>query len=450
MISVFCCSVDVVYADFVQPCSNSCVPGTYCDNGTCKTCDAGYYCTGGSAGKAGCFGNHISGPGQSSCDVCYGATQYANEEHTFCVSCDTGNYVHDAYGLCSHCPSNKFANETHTQCLACNGVSQYEQGGVCYTCSGATPYVNETHDGCFACDTGPYIGDGGECTKCADGLYANVTHTECVECNGSVEVPDIAAGVCYTCGIGKYIDADGACQLCPAGFKCSGDGTKTQCAGATISASPGASVCTVCDAENDEYANEEHTECVLCTNTAIQYVDNFVCITCGAGTYKDGNKCKTCPVGYKCIGNGQKTACVGNEIAAQSGAVSCESCGQLHANEDHTQCIKCNNGKCVNNNNKCVKCTAGRYCPDEGDSLQCSNAPKCPKGSYSSTGQNKCTLCPFGYTTNTIGLALGENDIWSNICVPEEITLGFEGGVNITLPSCLIPGKINKKILKTN
>ena len=296
-----------------------------------------------------------------------------------------------------------------------------------------------------ACDINSLV-NGTSCVPCTgDTPFANSSQTECISCDQPDQYVD-SMGQCKTCPAGNYILDGRTCEVCPAGYYCT-NGIKTEC-GAFLVSSGGKCFCTRCP--NNKYPNVGHTQCIECDISTGHYLENGECKLCGTGNYIENNNCIICPAGYYCDGS-TKVLCDNGKISSR-GASGCVSCPEAkpYANADRTKCMVCGKGYCINEN-ECVLCPAGYSCPlnSSGSVHNCADVPKCPKGAYSAAGQDSCTLCGDGYTTESVGTVLDNNAALSDICKPIKIKLKF-GNDDIELPSCLTPGKINSSVVKNN
>ena len=125
---------------------NSCKTSYYLSNNSCKLCEAGYYCTGGS-NRATCSSK------TTNCSAC-------NASNGSCTSCKDSRYIYSATE-CKTCAS-KTGN-----CTSCNGIN-----GTCTACATGYQLNNQK---CDDCSYGYYKKDN-VCKKCSEAI------SKCVSC----------------------------------------------------------------------------------------------------------------------------------------------------------------------------------------------------------------------------------------------------------------------------
>ena len=286
LIGTICVWPDFVGAGTVVPCS--CPDGQYCNgDGNCQICSEGHFCI--NNNEYACDTNTIAPDvGSSRCIACpwllSEAYIYANETHTVCLACDSGNFVVDSGGyVCKKCTGSlPYANETHSDCVACDTGAVYHEDDVCKECPDGE-YPNEDRTGCMICDRGNFVHtEDGICKECSGATpYANAGHTQCVDCDSEF----VNDGVCTQCGSGKYKSGE-ECVDCDAGYYCRGDGSKKNCPKGAFSAA-GQSECALCP---DGYTTESET-----TGYTIGENISEICNTRVKAKLKIGNDAKSLP-----------------------------------------------------------------------------------------------------------------------------------------------------------
>ena len=297
---------------------------------------------------------------------------------------------------------------------------------------------------------------------------------------------------------GYYCDGQ-VRRACPAGAMCV-NGEISRCsAGQCAANADGVCVentgvqCVNCSG-NTPYSNSLKTNCVSCS---------------GAGVYVDGSLCKDCPnipynqdfyeaailegqTGIASCGLKLKStitgACIGKVISVDwvydsenqvwnlsnldvdigdfdyvaipenaEDALVCGACEDGTINENHelgiNACIACPAGYCSGADGQCQLCAMGHYCPldSDGTIYSCdvvSTEYMCPKGTFSATGQSKCTSCAAGYTTYNDGTTYNpDTDILNNICKKIQIKLKFGENDSVAFPNNLKSGKVNNSVI---
>jgi len=328
-----------------------CPPGYYCDTQglleiSQKTCQAGYYCSG-------------------------GAKTAAPTDGTTGNACPVGRYCPEGTNRWLACADGTTTTSTAaTQCQKCP---------VGYTCSYASPYTlcATGNKACVEgtgyeplCSAGTYR-SGGACVNCPAGLF-------CVDGRSVAAPGDCSHGQCCTAG---FICTGGSPSPkpsgvgggpCTAGYYCPEGATNTKtCPQDTFIFTGGArqvSDCTGC------------TEGFICTTGSplpIPCSKGHYCPTgitgmlpCPNGTYSVTEKnaivhmCLACPEGYKCISE-----------------------DPLHGVTDYIG----------------HECPMGEYCPE-----RTREAIKCPPGTYGDERGGKnieaCKTCPPGYFCDDYGI----------------------------------------------
>lgn len=397
-----------------------CDEGTYANDGhtACEICEAGYACTNGM--KTQCTGNQYSNTeGASQCTECTGNGKAVVKNNGLNVGCDV-------------CPPGTYANDDHSQCIVCPAG---------YACSNGFKNDDLCPPGtCAANANGICVSSGGvQCKTCSEinssKPYSVSTRTQCVECNEAE----------------KYYDEDYECQNCPnveynhtlyTRVRIDGQSGKAMCGiKLNTSSSNTPSLCSV------ESLVQWHI-----VNDAWKLVEEFSVKadmthyvkdpspTSPDGSDADADWCGTCPDGKF------------NIYANRTG---------------ESACVACPVGYCTSGNS-CLKCRAGYYCPGtNGVANSCSGGTvvvdgerygieqteeeeyKCKKGSFSASGQSRCTNCASGYTTNIEGKPYyPDNDDLNEICQKIKIRLMFNNNQWKELPDIFKNVKMNASVLQ--
>ena len=344
--------------------------------GTCKDCDAGYYCPDKQHRYRCGDGTYTSATGQTSCQPCNGTVKHpANNS-----SLNTG---------CSTVPDNP-GNTTYTVTYECGEGSGTPPTDSNPYASGASVTL-KSKGNCTAPSAKPNFG-GWNCGNNISGQAGDtITMPEAdVTCTAQW-----TAGSGVTCPAGKYMPVGGTlladCVRCPKGNYCLGNNDHTECTGDTyinVMGSTSASDCHSCP--SGEHAVDNHTGC------------SSNVVHCVAGKYLGAdNQCVDCEEGYVCPGgyfepgsiiNGLRLPtdyCNSNQVV-NIAQTDCETCtGGAAPNSTQTQCVAgnadCGLGEYVDDDGACQTCPTGRFCPGNG------NYYTCPFGSPTS---NKAS-CSF-------------------------------------------------------
>lgn len=393
-----------------------CVDGTYANDGhtACETCEAGYACTNGVRNP--CTGNEYSNQqGASQCTECTGNGEAVVKNGTLNVGCQV-------------CPPGKYANADHTQCINCPAGHACSNGVDNGLCPSGTCSAYQGHSGGYHCvDVG-----GAECKTCSEinssKPYSIPARTECVKCDNPVD----------------YYE-NGECQNCPNVPYNASLYTRVR-----IGEQSGMAMCGIkliagnCDisSENDVSVKWHIVNNVwklmdeISVKADMRHYVKDPSPTSPDGSDADADWCGECP-------NGKF-----NIYTNRTG---------------ESACVACPVGYCTSNNS-CLQCKAGYYCPGtDNHANSCERIVGdygiektnfiCPKGSFSASGQSRCTNCATGYTTQTDGTSYNpenDNDL-NQICQKIKIKLNF-GGVYIRFPDrdsdIFKNGRMNASVLQ--
>ncbi len=151
-----------------------CPSGQYL-NGTCQTCEAGYYCPGDNIRYVCDAGYYQAATGATSCDTCLPNTYTANDNnpHTSCDACEQGTYsgpgASECYSLCGDGnldPEEECDDGNNVDGDGCSSTCQIEVGPAPYCGDGDLDPGEECDDsnaedgdGCSALCVIEYCGD---------------------------------------------------------------------------------------------------------------------------------------------------------------------------------------------------------------------------------------------------------------------------------------------------
>ncbi|ESP03827.1 hypothetical protein LOTGIDRAFT_230171 [Lottia gigantea] len=349
-------------------CENYCVSGEEKNaNGTCDTCQRGYY----KDNKEGLFGE---------CNLCpiefitlgTGAKQASDCN---VKNCSAGSKLES--NQCIDCPVGFYQEEKwQTTCMKCDAEKTTENKGA------------DRKELCI------------------------------LKCNPGKE--DVN-GTCTDCQVGFYKSTQAAekCKMCPTGFITIATGSTSDTDCKVAACTPG------------EYRDDALNSCKKCTYGDYQPMKwQTECLSCGAGntTYVKGaddisqcqadclvgqeninNTCSPCEIGFyrdkvdkeqpRCL------KCPGNKITAETGATKAEDCTVTacvtlgeYLVEATNQCQKCPKGQYQNEERQksCKNCPTGKTTENEGSSKPNDCKTDCLAGSQYNEGAGKCELCPVG------------------------------------------------------
>lgn len=207
------------------------------------------------------------------------------------------------------------------------------------------------------------------CVACPSNMQVNQTSlavemAKC-ECNpgwvGSLE------STCESCAAGKYKSSSLHCSVCPSDSVSAGGTSSCQCL-------PG-------------YEGEvPFRPCTACVPGKFKATEKFACAVCPTGTISESpaaTVCKLCEVG----------------MTSSADRLRCEACPDGQQFFGNGTCQNCSRGffSSVDSNRKCVQCPSGFYSTAQGTAV-CTACRACPDGFHRtncsfSGGGGKCTEC---------------------------------------------------------
>ena len=223
-------------SDEVSDCSITCTSKNYlaAGEGICTPCTEGSYCTGGTynyngnteQGKKACPGNMTSAAQSdeiTDCNITCSSTNYLAAGTGTCASCTAGyyctggtyNYNENTAQGRTQCVAGSYSTTGQSACTVCGAgktsVAGTQSSGNCTDCSAITgstswetPTWNSsnntmsnlcTSNGC----AGGYRLNSGTCTQCTAGTYALAGSTSCTPCATGTYSSSNGASSCSTC-----------------------------------------------------------------------------------------------------------------------------------------------------------------------------------------------------------------------------------------------------------
>ena len=417
--------------------SYTCAPGKYLNGTTCATCDANYYCLGGTwsynggiQGRSACTSWRANtttngATGSTSTSACVCAAGYGLNGSS-CTYCSAGTYKTSAENTsCLTCTSNSYCTGgTHiATCSSFNASYQYSDSGTgssnyCYASKPKTgsqnpcskPANSYTYT-CNSCNPG----------KCSYRDYYNATDTTCTptNCTQTATVNTCAA---------SYYKNDNACLLCsglanglyPNSDNGNSSGTSacfTDSLSGKVIATANASTTTDCDTK---YFKTAHTvnygstsSCMICPPTAsgsdngrdsstdcyvscsAKTISNGTTTVVNAKEYFTGSEYPACTYNVNCNAkygaSGNKTTnpactiCANNQYSA-GGTATCSTCSNAPANTNYTgpasssscpwECNAGYYGSSANGDTSCAACGSGYFCTGGIHRAHCSTTLK--------------------------------------------------------------------------
>ena len=378
------CPKGTASSDKALKCNNCGADTLYSDKegmAVCSTCSSGSFTSGGSS----------SGETRSACEVCPAGHRCDGSSGTVgtdaCPSpgpcrCDAGKYSGGSLSACKNCAAdNKYSSVGAASCSSCNPGSFTNGGGTV------------TRTMCSSCPPGFACKGGSDQQPCSPGTASPGGADVCSNCGDDKKYSAAKNGECTACSSGSYTgggrdkNTHTFCKLCSAGYACDGSSTETPCPAGTAS-SGGASVCSVCGADN-QYSTGGQGSCAICPGPT-----KFT----SGGNPNKREACLPCPGGSACDGTNTATACVAGKFSAP-GAGVCSDCGHdsKHSSSGASECVHCRIGYTtphagtVNSNTQdsCVNCPSGSACDGWG-----THTAQCAAGKFSAPAADPSTLDP--------------------------------------------------------
>ena len=342
-----------------------CSPGTFNEDGACKSCAAGLYNDGQRYCQE-CPETSIPNTEQTGCETCLDGTYKSSL--TACTDCPLGYVGTDA--TCAPCPKGQYQDQAgELQCKTCD-ILQLE------TTSG-TGSTDETD--CKSCEAlGSYSATvilQGTCSICQAGKVVSSTKASCENCplgrhRASADI------TCLPCPIGTYSDDISPCKECAAGRYTSEPG-QSSCQNCAITNNEGCGECSA------GFVKTIGNSCEACTAGQFSVAAQENCQVCAVGLYQDQTTsafCKGCPAGL---------------YNDEQGAVECKACalGRFQPVSRQGACHECPKGQYADQtgSSACTKCADGYFTQNEGSSESTQCEP-CPAGRFENEGM--CYDCP--------------------------------------------------------
>jgi hypothetical protein len=347
--------------------TQSCLAGTYLNNGNCEPCAIGTY----------------SGAGATVCTPCpenRTTTSTGSTSGTQCVA-SKGYYIS---GLTTPaCPINTttFSTGSTSSNNCSNALPGYYMSGLnpisCpsnATCAGGTAS--------FSCSNG-YRKNGSNCDECGRGTWSAAGALNCTGCTTGLTTPSTgstAANQCTSVLPTHYMNGT-TLALCPANATCDGGPT----------------------------ANTPTFNCIA------GYKKNALsnaCEECGLGFYGTGGTCSTCPSNTTTLLKGrtllsQCIAFAGYFMSGETATACPSNTTSLRGSTSQNECTA--SAGYYMSGGTAINCPSNASCPGGTASFSCSNGyiknalsngcEECPIGTWSAAGATSCTSCPPNTTT---------------------------------------------------
>ena len=377
--------------------------GAVNNDGTCSTCDAGYFSSTSDASSCIKMGTSSCprGQGYSSASSTAPGNSGSTSNDGQCNACPSGRnqILADSTETCATCPAGSASANAETQCVTCDTGTYQEKSPAteynCKVCGAGSEFVDNTTP-CKYCNRGfEYVESTRNCSKCPTGKVQPSDSTPSV--------------VCVWCAAGKgYVQADIACSTCASGkYQNTNDGSGLR-----------RRLQNSRDVRNDERRQRLLSSDNVQTCKTCQAGKQFVsitneCSTCSAGSYHDSNTevaavCKACPNGRYLLDTASDPSlhtdvsqclfCVAGK-RSRSISQSCEDCtlGQ-YQNSNSTApaiCQSCGKGKFAPSKiAECEDCHLGKYSTQNANTNY--DCKFCSQGKEFVSGAESCAECAYG------------------------------------------------------
>ena len=431
--------------------SSACVPclsGQFSISGSssCIFCQKGKYSSTTSVTCIPCPPNSYSAIGSNIPSNCSCNLGYFGQNGTVCEPCKAGSFSpNEGAVYCSACPSNSYSQiVAATACLSCPlGSFSFPGSSDVVNCSCNVGYFGFNGGKCTVCSVGKYTNKNGSsiCLPCREGLYNNFTGASiCLMCpegsssaNGSTNIKNCSCmaghfGVdgsqCQLCESGKFKNTSGSAQCiqCPVSKTSSPDRkscvdepcadlNKSCNAGYFLSPQPIVPLfveecpkdpyvlCSPCPTNMYSPPNSQNISACECNQGFTNFVGQFVCAACEAGTYKSMSGSSPC------------IACQSGKYSSSKASITCTGCPENSTSQGSSSSIincTCNKGYFASSSLLCMGCPPGKYKPIIG-TISCF---LCPEGYFSPNKYSTaCLQCP----SNTTSIE-GSNSIQNCTC----------------------------------
>lgn len=370
------------------------------------------------------------------------------------------------------CSDNWYFDATNKLCAICPPFSYTRITGLQLSdCICASGYEKKLTGECRVCATGYFsVGNNTQCVMCPAGTFQNQTNSSaCLPCPslqssapGSASAANCACtrgymynasvnGFCKACEAGKFkniVSSTHACIPCPADSTtmpnatvrdeclCNAGFTNNRnagvfvvceaCESGTYKKNIGSTPCQECEANSFKsvVGPGNCTSCTPRSTSPARSVERTNCVCDFGSTMDDNSTCPLCVPGKQAStrSNGTHVCenCEQGKWKSSSGLGNCTACSlysTCSAGAVEVGACVCVGGYSRNYLNMCVVCDAGYFSTFVGFFRTIQNQADCsicPQNTYGAlTGQENCTQCPSGTTTNTFQ---GMQSINSCVC----------------------------------
>ena len=364
------CSSWTAYASSKAECATC--ENRYWDNGTCRICPIGYFCSGGDRRKCSA-GTYQASQGGGRCKTC-SEGYYCPEGATTQTICPAGSYCPEGSGSATLCPAGTYQPSTgKSECISCSAGYYCPEGAKTQTVCPAGSYCPADSGSATLCPAGTYQPSTGknECISCSAGYYCPEGAKTQTVCPAGSYCPE-GSGVATPCSEGTYCPIQSSSETaCQVGYYCSTPATQVVCPAGNY-CPQGSSAPIACQAGTyrSETGGVAESDCTRCPIGSYQpETGKSECVPCSVGFYcpEGSTEQKVCPAGSYCTqGTGTPTACSsGSYCPIQSGTETACS-GGYYCTTPTSQQI----------------CPEGYYCPSGSSSpITCPYDSYCPVGS---------------------------------------------------------------------